>query len=58
MLDRQRQEQFQMAKFIAENVPTAPPHVGDGGMNPVFAGKLASHDDFDNNGRIYAGRRQ
>jgi murein L,D-transpeptidase YafK len=51
VLDRQRQEQFQMAKYVAENVPVAPPHVGDGGMNPVFAGKLASHGVFDNDGR-------
>ena len=51
VLDHRRQEQFQMAQYIAENVATAPPHVGDGGMNPVFANKLASHDEYDNNGR-------
>ena len=52
VLDHRRQEQFQMAKYIADNVSLAPPHVGDGGMNPVFASKLASHDDYDNNGRV------
>ena len=52
ILDHRRQEQFQMAKYIGENVPTAPPHVGDGGMNPVFAGQLATHNEFDNNGRV------
>jgi murein L,D-transpeptidase YafK len=53
VLDHRRQEQFEMAKFIADNVATASPHVGDGGMNPVFANKLASHAEFDNNGRSY-----
>jgi murein L,D-transpeptidase YafK len=53
VLDHRRQEQFEMAKYIADNVATAPPHVGDGGMNPVFANKLASHTEFDNNGRSY-----
>jgi murein L,D-transpeptidase YafK len=60
VLDQQRQEQFQMAKYIADNVPTVPPHVGDGGMNPVFASKLATHNEFDNNGRalMVAGNTQ
>ena len=53
VLDHRRQEQFEMAKYIADGVATAPPHVGDGGMNPVFANKLASHTEFDNNGRSY-----
>ena len=53
VLDHRRQEQFEMAKYIADNVATVPPHVGDGGMNPVFANKLASHTEFDNNGRTY-----
>jgi murein L,D-transpeptidase YafK len=53
VLDHRRQEQIQMAQYIADNVPTAPPHVGDGGMNPVFADKLASHIEFDNSGRTY-----
>jgi murein L,D-transpeptidase YafK len=60
VLDQRRQEQFQMAKYIADNVPTVPPHVGDGGMNPVFANKLATHNEFDNNGRalVVAGNTQ
>jgi murein L,D-transpeptidase YafK len=52
-LDHRRQEQVQMAQYIADNVPTAPPHVGDGGMNPVFANKLTSHTEYDNTGRTY-----
>src|SRR5665213_1798264 len=52
VLDKRRSEQFQMAKYIADNVPTVPPRNGlDGGMNPVFADKLATHLEFDNSGR-------
>ena len=54
VLDKRRNEQFQMAKYIAENVPTVPPRNGlDGGMNPVFADKLATHIEFDNSGRSF-----
>jgi hypothetical protein len=42
-----------MANYIARDVATVPFRVGDGGMNPVFAAKLAAHDTFDNNGRVY-----
>src|SRR5664280_1844375 len=53
VLDHHRQEQVQMANYIAHDVATVPFRVGDGGMNPVFAAKLASPNIFDNNGRIY-----
>ena len=53
VLDMRRHEEVQMAQYIAENVATVPPHIGDGGMNPVFAAKLAAHDEFDNSGRTY-----
>jgi len=53
-LDMHRQEQVRMAQYIAENVPTvASRNATEGGMNPVFADKLASHIEFDNNGRSY-----
>ncbi|HEY0224304.1 MAG TPA: L,D-transpeptidase family protein [Pseudolabrys sp.] len=54
VLEKRRAEQFQMAEYIARNVATVPDRQGvDGGMNPVFASKLASHSEYDNNGRIY-----
>lgn len=54
VLEKRRSEQFQMAEYIARNVSTAPARHGlDGGMNPVFASKLASPTEFDNNGRAY-----
>jgi murein L,D-transpeptidase YafK len=40
VLDHRRDEQFKMAQYIAQGVATAPAHVGDGGMNPVFAQQL------------------
>ena len=52
VLDHRRQEQYQMAKYIAEGVSLAPPHVGDGGMNPVFASQLGTQDAYDNNGQL------
>jgi murein L,D-transpeptidase YafK len=53
-LDRHRHEQVQMAQYIAENIPTVASRNGtDGGMNPVFADKLASHIEFDNSGRSF-----
>ena len=43
VLDHRRQEQVQMAEYIARGVATVPFRVGiDGGMNPVFAAKLAT----------------
>jgi murein L,D-transpeptidase YafK len=53
VIDTQHHEETQMASYIADNVSLAPPHVGDGGMNPVFAAKLATHNEFDANGRTY-----
>jgi murein L,D-transpeptidase YafK len=54
VLEKRRSEQYQMAEYIARNVSTAPERHGiDGGMNPVFASKLAAHSEFDNNGRTY-----
>ena len=54
VLEKRRSEQFQMAEYIARNVSTVPARHGlDGGMNPVFATKLASHTEFDNSGRTY-----
>ena len=52
VLNYQRQEQYQMAKYIAEGVALVPPHVGDGGMNPVFASQLGTQEGYDNNGRL------
>jgi murein L,D-transpeptidase YafK len=52
--DHSRQEQFQMASYIARDVATVPSRSGiDGGMNPVFLAKLSTHDAFDNDGRSY-----
>lgn len=54
VLEKRRTEQFQMAEYISRNVAVVPSRAGiDGGMNPVFATKLASHGEFDNNGRTY-----
>ena len=52
VLDHRRQEQYQMAKYIAEGVSLAPPHVGDGGMNPVFASKLGTQEAYDDKGHL------
>ena len=54
VLDHRRQEQFKMAEYIAKSVAVVPSRHGiDGGMNPVFASKLATHNEVDNNGRSY-----
>jgi murein L,D-transpeptidase YafK len=54
VLDHRRQEQVEMANFIARDVAVVAPRNGiDGGMNPVFEAKLATHNEFDNNGRTY-----
>jgi murein L,D-transpeptidase YafK len=49
VLDYRRQQQVKMASYIAEGVATAPPHVGDGGTNPVFAQALMGPRYGDNN---------
>jgi len=53
-LDYRRQEQLKMAKYVAENVPLAPAHVGDGGMNPVFANKMVvnNESEYDRSGHL------
>jgi len=54
VLEKRRTEQFQMAEYIGRNVAVVPARAGiDGGMNPVFASKLAARSEFDNNGRTY-----
>ncbi len=50
VLDHRRQEQYQMAQYIARDVPVVPPRSGiDGGMNPVFAANLTA----DSRGQVY-----
>jgi len=44
------QEETKLASYIARGTPTSPPHIGDGGMNPVFAAEL-SGSSSDNDGR-------
>ncbi len=56
VLHHRRQEQIQMANYIVRDVAVVPFRVGDGGMNPVFEAKLASHNEYDNNGRASAER--
>ncbi|MBS0248726.1 MAG: L,D-transpeptidase family protein [Proteobacteria bacterium] len=52
VLDHRRQEQVQMAQYIAEGVATVPFRTGiDGGMNPVFADKLGTQPGYDSKGR-------
>jgi len=47
-----RQQEVQMASYISRRVAEAPPHQGDGGMNPVFAQQLGiTSTTADNNGR-------
>jgi len=54
VLDYRRDEQVKMANYIAQNVATVPMRPdADGGMNPVFASKLAAHSVYDNNGHTY-----
>ena len=59
VLDYRRHEQFAMAQYIAERVATVPPRTGlDGGMNPVFAEKLATHNEYDSQRPHLPGGRQ
>jgi hypothetical protein len=53
VLDHRRHEQVEMASYIANDVSLVPFRVGDGGMNPVFEAKLASHSVFDNSGHTF-----
>jgi murein L,D-transpeptidase YafK len=52
VLDYNRQEQFKMASYIAEGVVTAPPHIGDGGGNPVFAAAVGTEQILDKKGQV------
>lgn len=54
VIDYRRNEQIKVANYIARNVATVPPHVGDGGSNPVFAGNFSGTPEVDNSGRTYA----
>ncbi|HEY5305372.1 MAG TPA: L,D-transpeptidase family protein [Pseudolabrys sp.] len=53
VLDHRRHEQVELANYIARDVSMVPFRVGDGGMNPVFEAKLASHSVFDNDGHAF-----
>jgi len=55
-LDKQRNDDYQIAQLTRENVATAPIVMGtDGGMNRVFASRLAETNPvFDNDGRLHA----
>ena len=54
ILDHRRQEQFKMAQYIADGVSVEPIAKGaDGGMNPVFADKLAP-GQVEDDGRVYS----
>jgi len=52
VLDYRRHEEFKMASYIAQNIATAPAHVGDGGSNVVFAAAQGTQEFYDNNGRL------
>ncbi|HVZ50973.1 MAG TPA: murein L,D-transpeptidase family protein [Pseudolabrys sp.] len=52
VLEQRRTEQLKMAEYIAQGIATAAPHVGDGGMNPVFAEKLHPQQEYDSSGRL------
>ncbi len=50
VLDHRRQEQIQMANYIARDIAVVPSRNGiDGGMNPAFAAKLT----IEKNGQVY-----
>jgi murein L,D-transpeptidase YafK len=53
VLDHRRKEQVQMAEYISQGVATVPMRHGiDGGMNPVFADKIATQEGYDSKGRL------
>ena len=52
VLDHRRDEQTKMANYIAEGVQVAAAHVGDGGMNAVFADKLETQTQYDAKGQL------
>ena len=55
-LEKQRNDEYQFAQLVKENAPTEPVVWGtDGGMNRVFAAKLAETQPvMDNEGRLHA----
>ena len=55
-LEKQKNDEYQLAQLIKENVPTEPVVWGtDGGMNRVFANKLAETQPvYDDEGRLHA----
>lgn len=52
VLDHRRDEQTKMANYIGEGVQVVAAHVGDGGMNPVFADKLETQTQYDSKGQL------
>jgi murein L,D-transpeptidase YafK len=55
-LEKQKNDDFQLAQMVKENVPVAPVVMGtDGGMNSFFVGKLeVTQPVQDNEGRLHA----
>ena len=55
-LEKQRNDEYQLAELIKEDVPTSPIVMGtDGGMNRFFVAKLAETAPvYDNEGRLHA----
>jgi murein L,D-transpeptidase YafK len=56
-LEKQRNDDYQIAQLTSRNVPVAPITTGlDGGMNPVFVAKMAPRPSatFDSDGRMRA----
>jgi murein L,D-transpeptidase YafK len=55
-LEKQRNDDYQIAQLTRENVPVAPITMGtDGGMNRVFASRLEETNPvLDNDGRLHA----
>jgi murein L,D-transpeptidase YafK len=55
-LEKQRNDEYQFAQLVKDNAPTEPIVWGtDGGMNRVFASKLAETQPlYDNEGRLHA----
>jgi len=52
VLDHRRDEQVKMATYIGEGVQVVAAHVGDGGMNAVFADKLETQTQYDAKGQL------
>ncbi len=54
VLDYRRDQQVKMASYIARDIAPAPPHVGDGGSNPIFAGDFTTTPEYEDSGRNLA----